>query len=827
MGRFLSESSRAVTLRRSLSSFAIGVGLVAMTTLGAAPSAHAAVGGTLDLTISGLEITQGYKTSLGQLVAGRTTWIRTTVGVAGSASAVSGVDGLLRVFVNDDEASFSPVFSLNGPITASLIPSLNNLNDTLNFAFLAPDAGTVEFVIEINPTGPNFVPETDTSNNKRLLGPVSFVDQRVLEMAYAPLNVLPGAGPPNIPEPVLIEPGVGDNFLHSIFPVKDWNYHRIDAPWKLWEASVASSSGGSAVNTSLLADLNLMVPKPDFIYGWAPGALPGYNGVSTIGGKASMGNSEVIRHQRTFAHELGHNFGLSHITVTQGQVGVDMEHHLAITQSLPVIKPGNLNDIMTPGLLTPQAWIWNNTFNTFFNHSVFDFPDTEAADTGDLPMMMIGGLLDRGTGDIEITQALTFTGGVLSQPSTLAEADVIIRSYSNGALVHELPMAVTSSLDEGGCALETDSGEPMAPIVGFLAVVPVFEAAQVDRVDVINPAISAEGPAVQLLRSQSAPQIEFTSPSESTLNEAELTVAWIGSDADGDDIHYTLRYSPNGENMVPLLTSVTRTDFTVDLSQLPGLVDGVGYFELFASDGLNTTVIRTDPLTSGSEQLGLGTNPPWVEVVSPDSGASFLKSATVILHSSGWDLEDRLIDGSSLTWSSDLDGVLGTGRLVALSDLSVGTHVISVTATDSSLLMTTDTTTVTIVDRLLPNAGGTFCQVDLGFAGPGTTELSICGGNLSGGTSATLSLTGAPASELVWILAGFSSNPTAKYGGTVIPLPAAISVFVTTDPSGNLSIPGIPGGSGPLTFFVQALVNDPSQTLGVSISNAVQVDMLP
>lgn len=829
MGRITSGHGRALALRRSVASFTAGIGLVALATLGAAPSAHATTGGTLDLSVVGLEITQGYNTSPNQLVADKSTWIRTSVRVIGSAVPVPSVDGLMRVYVNGVEADFSPVFSQNGPIVAPLSPNPNNVDDTLNFAFLAPQSGNVEFVVEVNPAGPNQVVETSYANNSRALGPLGFVNQRVAEMAYAPINNLPGGGPPNIPDPELIKPGAGDNFLQAIYPVADWNYHRIDAEWKLWNQSIASSSGGSALNVSLVADLNLMSPKPDFIYGWAPGALPGYNGVSTIPGVASMGNSDPIRHQRTFAHELGHNFGLFHISVTQQQIGVDIEHHLAITEGLPVIKPANLNDIMTPGLLTPQAWIWNGTFNSFFNHSVFNFPDAADEAPSDMPMMMIGGLLDRSTGEIEITNTLEFTGGILTDPSPMAEADVVIRSYSDGALVHELPMAVKSSLDEGGCADDsaTDSGEPMQPIVGFLAVVPAYESAPITRVDLINPATSANGPAVQLQRSGSAPQIQFTSPTETLLREAVVTVGWTGWDPDGDDLRYTLRYTPDGENMVPLLTSDTLTELTIDLSKLPGLVNGVGRFELFASDGLNTTVIQSAPMTSASEKLGLGSNPPWVNVLTPDNGKSFAEGATVILHSSGWDLEDKVINGDSLTWSSDLDGVLGTGRLATVNDLSEGTHVITVTAEDSTLLTSTDTTTITITDRALPDTGTTVCQTNLFSGGPGSSELQICGGDLSTGTTAALTLTGAPANEMALILAGFSSTPTPAFGGTVVPIPAAFNVFLSTDGSGTLGIPSIAGGGGPLSIYVQILVNDPGQIAGVGISNAVRMDLLP
>ena len=69
----------------------------------------------------------------------------------------------------------------------------------------------------------------------------------------------------------------------------------------------------------------------------------------------------------------------------------------------------------------------------------------------------------------------------------------------------------------------------------------------------------------------------------------------------------------------------------------------------------------------------------WVHMYHPDPDFSFQKGSTVILHCAAWDLEDDALTGSSLRWTSSLDGFLGTGRLTSTAKLSVGNHVITVT----------------------------------------------------------------------------------------------------------------------------------------------------
>jgi hypothetical protein len=220
-----------------------------------------------------------------------------------------------------------------------------------------------------------------------------------------------------------------------------------------------------------------------------------------------------------------------------------------------------------------------------------------------------------------------------------------------------------------------------------------------------------------------------------------------------------------------------------------------------------------------------GGNAPFCHVMTPDSGKSFPFGATVLLHGSGHDLEDGKLDGTDLSWVSDLDGKIAQGRVSSVADLSVGTHTLTLIATDSSGNQTLDTTVITITPRTLP--GDVTCQTDLGFGGPGSAVLAVCGGDLSSGTTADIKLTGAAPNATLFLAVGATNAPTALFGGTVVPVPALVVLVDQTDLTGGWTLNGISGGGGPSTYFLQALYLDAAQTDGLGISNAVQVDFLP
>lgn len=768
-----------------------------------------------DFSVTAIEVVQTIQTGNTPLTAGKSTMLRTSIRRVGGVPGTA-VDGLMRIFVDDVETADSPVFSDNGPIVV-VTPINKAIEDhTLNFTFVAPE-GNVKFVVEANPAGPNFIPEVNLANNVREAGPFDIVERNVAEMAYSPIDYRPSGGPtPNLPNPDLIEPGVGDNFIQGIFPGKDWFYHRTDAPSKLWTNSL-NSSGVSLLN-SLATDINLMVPKPDFLYGWVPGSLP-YNGQAFINGDVSIGNTQPIRHQRTFAHEVGHNTGLQHNNTTVNINGVDVEHHLDITQGLSKIKPTTQRDIMVAGLLTEAAWVANNSYTAFLNDPEWApasiAPATITLDEG----LFIAGTWNRQTGAVEFTDVLTIPDVEPTSVDPTFPAELVLRTLSGGDLVQSLPITVVTAADCNVCA--TDAEFTPSPIVGFMAIVPktvdgrTVDAFEVDRIG------SARVLKRGMVRTASAPEASIAVETDGTT----ARVSWEAGDADGDALRFDLRYSPDGETFTPVATGLDAATFSVDMSVLPRAVPGKAHFELFVTDGLDTTIVKSDPLASFAA-LGDGGNPPWVEILTPDNGASLPFGATALLHSSGWDLEDDALTGDDIQWTSDLDGAIGSGRMTSTADLSVGTHVITVTATDSDGLTQTDTATVTIQPRGLPDVDDQ-CQTDLGFGGPGNAVLAVCGGDLSAGTFAELTVVGAAPSAPGFLVVGLSNNPTPAKGGTLVPVPILQLANIVTDPSGGLLIPGIVGGGGPVTSYVQVVIVDGSQPGGFDFTNAVEVDVLP
>ena len=90
---------------------------------------------------------------------------------------------------------------------------------------------------------------------------------------------------------------------------------------------------------------------------------------------------------------------------------------------------------------------------------------------------------------------------------------------------------------------------------------------------------------------------------------------------------------------------------------------------------------------SGSVSITLtirgGNQPPVASITSPADGSTSMEGDAVDLQGSAADPEDESLSGSSLVWTSSRDGQIGTGETVSTLSLSLGTHTITLTATDS------------------------------------------------------------------------------------------------------------------------------------------------
>jgi len=119
-------------------------------------------------------------------------------------------------------------------------------------------------------------------------------------------------------------------------------------------------------------------------------------------------------------------------------------------------------------------------------------------------------------------------------------------------------------------------------------------------------------------------------------------------------------------------------------------------------------------------------------------------------------------------------------------------------------------------------------QPDLGFQGPGTSTLQVYGTPLFTGGQADMRLTYSAANSPAWLLASASQAFSAFKGGILVPNAAvALLAPFTTDATGKVLIPGIPGGGGYVIVYCQFLVKNAGYPQGWGLSNAVAVELLP
>ncbi|MCC5838797.1 MAG: PKD domain-containing protein [Opitutales bacterium] len=88
------------------------------------------------------------------------------------------------------------------------------------------------------------------------------------------------------------------------------------------------------------------------------------------------------------------------------------------------------------------------------------------------------------------------------------------------------------------------------------------------------------------------------------------------------------------------------------------------------------------------DKTGSPDAPPIVSIESPANGDWFFLGEPIMLSGSGED-SDGPLDNPFLEWSSSIDGALGNGSTLSVGNLSVGTHTLTLTATNSANLQST------------------------------------------------------------------------------------------------------------------------------------------
>ena len=499
----------------------------------------------------------------------------------------------------------------------------------------------------------------------------------------------------------------------------------------------------------------------DFAGAWF---TEGIDGGGSIDGEAHYGRLRNIG-----GHELGHTLGEQHPAVedgasgecgeqTSGTVRYDFMQSVTIREGVTAVRPvlGPLGDVNTEVWGLDTRYVFRGAydpeiirFDTFRERAkAFDaiYDNLAVSDPREVfsfmsycdPVVMEsqGTWMDafhhqRIIDNYRVSESQPSSGQAdAEEESASVSSDIFAGSVllsSSGAATgvefrpvfswNRSPVAsgggdyVLELRDAGGAVIRSvrfDAYESMAVVSSDGNALPREERRASFAIVVSDPpvyesfAVTRDGVEVgSASRSQNAPSISVSGPSsgEAFSNDGTISVSWVGSDADGDDLVYRVYYSTDGGytyRILSLMTEAASKSFSAML--LRG--SSRARIGVSVSDGTRSVFAET-PIFS------VAGHAPQVWIESPAAGAVFAEEQGFVLDASGYDIEDGLLAGSALSWSSSIDGNLGTGKFLVLSaaDLTLGSHTIALTATDSDRMTATASVDITITDRnMLPVA---------------------------------------------------------------------------------------------------------------------------
>jgi hypothetical protein len=561
---------------------------------------------TPDVTISNIEITQAVQTPTNtiRLVASKGTAVRVTLNTGGLS--VPNITGRLHVFRNGVEITpAAGVVAINQPFTAPAVPQRANQNDTLNFELLAPTgilASTdVDFHVDVAVPG-----DPNPGNNSGHVNNLTFSTRRTPYLFFTRVNWC-GTG---LAPLSFVQAGTGDAFVRGILPVNDADpllYRQGLFPTLSYcndpdhnGILEALSPEGDQLLDFLEACRQLIVSSGFgasdrvFLYGWLNGNPIDGNGLARTPGRVAFGNSDPVRGQRSYAHELTHNFGFNHNSLNLDQVDWDVGGRLignpATNNVTSRSKPTTLFDIQVPGLLTNQAYIRSTNYNGLFDDPVlrptFTFPFRPY-------VAILRGFFDP-TG-----KELIRLDNVYRYPWDVQPTRVTKRTQPYVAVVTDVqgnvftvPFSATNSDDP------SERQEVELPGM-FTVAIPVDPSIRIADVRITDA--TGETTFGEMRGSKASPKGQITFPNPGQALDKRVVMSWDVTDGDTpmNDLSYQIAWSWNGgKSFVPLGVDLPgkTTEFGFRTSALRRSA-GNGLLRLFVSDGANTSFFDVSGLT--------------------------------------------------------------------------------------------------------------------------------------------------------------------------------------------------------------------------------------
>ncbi len=182
----------------------------------------------------------------------------------------------------------------------------------------------------------------------------------------------------------------------------------------------------------------------------------------------------------------------------------------------------------------------------------------------------------------------------------------------------------------------------------------------------------------EIVQPDVVPSVDPTEADNYYVNET-ITLEGTGTDPQDGALTDTLYWYSDIDGYLgegpSITTSLSEGDHTITL---------VAYDYTALQSEISTTITVSPP-----------NFPPTLSLILPQTGAVIDQGLVVSLQAQASDQEDGNLSGN-IIWSSDRDGTLGTGSALEINTLSLGTHQITASITDSAGISTSTSSTIII-----------------------------------------------------------------------------------------------------------------------------------
>jgi Concanavalin A-like lectin/glucanases superfamily/K319L-like, PKD domain len=529
------------------------------------------------------------------------------------------------------------------------------------------------------------------------------------------------------------------------------------------------------------------------------GSRPGEVLLVRMDGKGGKNAWDIPRGGQTLAHELGHNYGLTHVNFSDTGEAVketNGEYPVPVSTISPkpntsregvfgwdprsesILDGGTVADLMSYGStrwLSPyslnrlRGLIASENEGLAASASGLAKARAGAGVAGDI--FLISGMVNTVQARAELWPAQRVPAGTYDAAAVAASIAQAAQPQGHDYVVRQVDVA-GAILSASPLLLER-TGDGFGERIGFvqfLEAAPGAVALQVAIGGTILANLDGSGAAPSVTGNALAYDADAHL----------LQWSWTAADADGNPLFSNVHFSADGgANWQPVELFSGNSSVSLDTKNLPGGTQCL--LRVVVTDGFNTALAVTDAFF-------LPTHPPEITIIGVTEGEKLAFGTPAELQAFAMDAEEGSLPGSGVSWAlSGPEPATKTGRTLSLSGLPPGNYSATATAIDAAGEAGSATRTIEVRPISIPEAAAPALDGEVDDAGYSSAPSVRWAYGGTGRISARLTRAGGR------LYIGFTDLPYRNSGSTR----AVVGIRVDIDGSADAAVQ-----SSDLGFFV-------------------------